>query len=148
MNMIRAIIIISLLVVFTTGCSVVMPIQMTGQRKPVCYSNLPFPTIRSFDRQVTIRFWGSEVDTENITVERIINEELAKTPGARGVKNLKVRVFSSSWDSFQCINCIGYMKGYLWSVFRLYVEINPGNGRYLLMKRTIIILHTPLPGST
>lgn len=130
MNKIRPIIIIPLLIFLTTGCSVVMPIQMTGQRKPVCYSDLPFPTIRSFDRQVTIRFRGSRPNSDDITVERIINEELGRTPGARGVKNLKVRVFSSTWDSFQCMNFIGYMKGiwgailgYTWRSIRVRGDI-------------------------
>lgn len=93
----------------TGSCVTVAQISATNTRRPVSYTDLPFKTIKVFSRNETLHYSFGRLTSSSQTLENILDEELKKTPGARGIKNLTVRAHSSGWTSFQFLNGFGYM---------------------------------------
>ncbi|MCC6275357.1 MAG: hypothetical protein IT569_05845 [Leptospiraceae bacterium] len=104
------------MVVFMVNCAIDIPVKYPNAKFPVFYSNLPIESKAKFHISTAITFhYNSQVYGK--TVQEYLENEFEKVPGAKGIKNLKVRISSSTWRSFQYLNIVGYMVAIYGTLF-------------------------------
>ncbi len=102
------------LLALSTGCASVVTIATPQLETPTTYSDIPVPVKRHFERSETTTYsgWASaDPNEDNQYLEEILRQELEQTPGARGIKNLRVRYYNPWASTFQFFNIFGYLVG-------------------------------------
>lgn len=108
---------IFLVMLVIANCSSVAKVTVHGVRRPVSYSDLPFAKRRSFavQYQIEVNTYTDEITGEML--DQVLNRELDKTPGARGIKNLDIRTYDSAFTSLQLFNFFGVYIGFFRAIF-------------------------------
>lgn len=86
---------ISLLTFFISCVTINTNIETEKYR--IYYSDVNEPAITKFQVQFNNHYWFSKGFGGNKDVNNAIQEELSKYPGAKGIKNLKIRIYNNSW---------------------------------------------------
>lgn len=97
-----------------TGCASVVTVATPQLEIPATYSDIPVTIRRHFERTETTTHsgWASaDPSAKNLYLEEILKQELAQTPGAKGIKNLRVRYYNPWLSTFQFFNVFGYLIG-------------------------------------
>ena len=66
--------------------------------KPVTFSELENPRIKSFLIRRNVLYWMKYPLTEEINIQKIIDHEFIENPEAAGIKNYRIRIFDSMYS--------------------------------------------------
>ncbi|EMY63547.1 hypothetical protein [Leptospira terpstrae] len=91
-----------LLLAFFSSC-VSINTKIESEKYKITFSDINEPSIARFQVQFTNHYWFSYNLYRNNEVNESILNELAKYPGSKGIKNLKIRIYNNSWFTFSVL---------------------------------------------
>lgn len=94
---------IKILLLFILFSCVSINTNIESEKYQIAFSDINEPVITKIQIQYTNHYWFCYNFQKNQKVDESINEELKKYPGAKGIKNLKIRVYNNSWLTFSLL---------------------------------------------
>lgn len=112
-NLVRFLILVGA-IVFYSQCFRYIHIETANEKSPVpiSFSNLPFPARAKFREKLLVRYKPASHQALNQdAVYDTLVQKVKETPGGLGIKNLRIRVYSQSWQAAQFFNLYGFWVG-------------------------------------
>lgn len=110
-------IILIALVVFNINCYKLNS-KISNSPYGIYFSNIPEKNITKLEIDKTYFYWFGYTLNEDKNFQELLEENLKKYPGAKGIKNLRVRFYNKSWFSLSLLpNPFGLLTSSFWIYF-------------------------------
>ena len=76
-----------------------VPIQTDQTKLIYLFNNVPAPSKHSFEVVQTQWYWFG-IQLGNTNLDRLLEMEASRVTGARGIKNLEIKVYNKTWYSY------------------------------------------------
>ncbi|PJZ86804.1 hypothetical protein [Leptospira levettii] len=94
---------IQILILSTLLSCVTINTSIESDKYQITYSDVNEPIITKIQIQYNNHYWFSYNFKSNKDVNESIHDELKNYPGAKGIKNLKIRIYNNSWLTFSVL---------------------------------------------